>query len=250
MTASTIGNGSPNAHADRPATVAATSEIATLPISEEETARIDSSRIGRQRCSTGGGAKPNSQSVMLGRSISRNSARKVSVTSDRIEPKTPPAIPSSASAASGRPEARSFSVSLTAFWFPDETNVWKASLLVSWSQYCGTCSRNERTSSHSGPTVTTTIRKTITNSEASTAQAARPRFQPRLDERADDRVEAEREHARDEDRQQRPERDQRERDDGEEDGHEQQRPQRDDQLDLRARRTLGLGHVRTVPSRA
>ncbi len=40
MTASTIGNGRPSAHADRPATVAATQEIATLPISECETASM------------------------------------------------------------------------------------------------------------------------------------------------------------------------------------------------------------------
>ena len=61
ITASTIGNGSPKIHADTPATVAATSEIARLPISDEETALIDSSRIGCQRFWTAGGAKPNSQ---------------------------------------------------------------------------------------------------------------------------------------------------------------------------------------------
>ena len=68
----------------------ATTEIATLPISEEDTARIDSSTTGCQRCSTAGGANPNSQSVMVGRSISRKSARNVSVTSDSTEPKTAP----------------------------------------------------------------------------------------------------------------------------------------------------------------
>ena len=41
ITASTIGNGKPNAHADTPATVAATSEIAMLPISDDETAPIE-----------------------------------------------------------------------------------------------------------------------------------------------------------------------------------------------------------------
>ncbi len=46
MTASTIGNGSPRTYALKPATVAATTEIAMLPISEDETARIDSSTTG------------------------------------------------------------------------------------------------------------------------------------------------------------------------------------------------------------
>ena len=46
--------------------------------------------------------------MITGRSMSRNSARKLSVTSDSTEPKTPPAIPRSAFAASGRPAARSF----------------------------------------------------------------------------------------------------------------------------------------------
>ena len=87
ITASTIGNGSPSAQAESPATVAATIEIATLPTSDEETARIDSSSTGRQRCSTAGGVNPNSQSVIAGRSIRRKSARNPSVTSesDRAE---------------------------------------------------------------------------------------------------------------------------------------------------------------------
>ena len=46
ISASTIGNGRPSAHADTPATVPATKEIAMLPISEEETARIESSTTG------------------------------------------------------------------------------------------------------------------------------------------------------------------------------------------------------------
>jgi hypothetical protein len=79
--ASTIGNGRPNAHAERPATVAATREMATLPMSDADTATIDSSSTGRQRTSTAAGVNPTSQSVMFGRSISRNSARNVSVTS-------------------------------------------------------------------------------------------------------------------------------------------------------------------------
>ena len=37
-----------------------------MPSSEEETARIDSSRIGRQRRSSSGVAKPNSQFVIVG----------------------------------------------------------------------------------------------------------------------------------------------------------------------------------------
>ena len=71
---------------------------------------IDSSSIGRQRASTPGGVKPNSQSVIVGRSISRKSERNVSVTSYSTEPNTLPATPSSALAASGRPEASSLSV--------------------------------------------------------------------------------------------------------------------------------------------
>src|SRR6185312_148645 len=78
MTARTIGNGSPNAHADRPATVAATREIAMLPISDEDTALIESSSTGRQRASVLGGANPNSQSVIVGRSMMRNRDRNVS----------------------------------------------------------------------------------------------------------------------------------------------------------------------------
>ena len=72
---------------------------------------IESSSTGRQRASLSGGANPNSQSVIIGRSISRKSARNVSVTSESTEPKTPPAMPSSADAASGRPAARSLSAS-------------------------------------------------------------------------------------------------------------------------------------------
>ena len=56
-----------------------------------------------------GCVKPNSQLVIVGRSISRNSARNVSVTSESSEPNTPPAIPSSALAASGSPAASSLS---------------------------------------------------------------------------------------------------------------------------------------------
>ena len=109
ITASTIGNGSPNAQADSPATVAATSEIATLPISEEETALIEFSSTGRQRRSTSGVANPNNQFVIVTRSIRRKSERNVSVTSERTEPNTPAAMPSSAFAASGSPAANSLS---------------------------------------------------------------------------------------------------------------------------------------------
>src|SRR3954471_1450780 len=68
ITARTMGNGRPNAHADNPATVAATTEIAPVPISEDETAEIESSTTGCQRASTAGGVKPNSHSVIAGRS--------------------------------------------------------------------------------------------------------------------------------------------------------------------------------------
>src|SRR3954467_988820 len=64
ITASTIGNGRPSNHADTPATVAATIEIATLPTSDDEIPEIESSSTGRQRRSTSGGANPNSQSVI------------------------------------------------------------------------------------------------------------------------------------------------------------------------------------------
>src|SRR3954454_17817965 len=66
ITASTIGKGRPNAHADRAATVAATSETARLPISDDDTAAIESSSTGRQRASTAGAVKPNIQSVIVG----------------------------------------------------------------------------------------------------------------------------------------------------------------------------------------
>src|SRR6185436_5343839 len=56
MTASTIGNGRPSAQADSPATTAATTEIATLPTSDDEIAEIESSTTGPQRRSTRGDA--------------------------------------------------------------------------------------------------------------------------------------------------------------------------------------------------
>src|SRR3954470_3113383 len=65
MTARTSGNGSPNTYADRPATTAATSDTARLPISDEETAPTESSTTGRQRASVAGAVNPNSQSVMV-----------------------------------------------------------------------------------------------------------------------------------------------------------------------------------------
>src|SRR3954467_13630191 len=66
ITARRIGNGSPNAHADTPATVAATMEIATLPISEDETAVIESSSTGRQRRSAAGGGETKRQCGVRG----------------------------------------------------------------------------------------------------------------------------------------------------------------------------------------
>src|SRR4051812_28263878 len=92
ISANTSGNGSPNAQAETPATIAATQEIATLPSNEEETALIDVSTTGLQRASTSGAVNPNSHAVIVGRSMSRNSERNVSVTSDRSEPKIPPVM--------------------------------------------------------------------------------------------------------------------------------------------------------------
>src|SRR3954470_17018615 len=66
ITASTIGKGRPKVYAERPATVAATSDIATLPMSDDDTALIESSSTGRHRASTRGGVKPNSQFVIVG----------------------------------------------------------------------------------------------------------------------------------------------------------------------------------------
>jgi hypothetical protein len=135
MTARTMGNGRPRAQAESPATVAATHEIATFPTSEDDTAPIDSSSTGRQRRSTAKGVKPKSQSVIVGRSISRKSARNVRVTSDSTEPNAPPAIPISVEAASGRPAARFLSASRTLSSAPAvDTSCWKPSEWVSWSQ--------------------------------------------------------------------------------------------------------------------
>src|SRR3954466_714836 len=64
ITASTSGNGSPRIHDVTPATVAATIEIATLPISEDEIAVIEFSSTGLQRCSVSGGANPNNHEVI------------------------------------------------------------------------------------------------------------------------------------------------------------------------------------------
>ena len=180
MSASTIGKGRPSAHAETPATVPATTEIAMLPISEVDTTRMDSSTAGRQRRSTDGGVNPKSQSVMVGRSISRKSARKVSVTSDRTEPNTAPAAPSSVFAASGNPAARSFSAEAI-FWSASAVDVivWKPSVFVSWSQYSGSSWTNSTIWSQTGPAASTTSAKTEANSSANTSSAARPRFQPR-----------------------------------------------------------------------
>ena len=52
ITPSTTGNGSPSSQDDTPAIVPAMIEIATLPTSDEDTARIESSITGRQRAST------------------------------------------------------------------------------------------------------------------------------------------------------------------------------------------------------
>ena len=55
ITASTSGNGRPKIQAETPATVAATIEIATLPISDDETALIECSSTGDHRASLSGG---------------------------------------------------------------------------------------------------------------------------------------------------------------------------------------------------
>jgi hypothetical protein len=66
--------------------------------------------------------------VIVGRSITRNSARNVRVTSERIEANAPPATPSSVVAASGRPSARFLSPSRTlSSAFPVETIFWNQS---------------------------------------------------------------------------------------------------------------------------
>src|SRR5215218_1248080 len=178
--ASTMGNGRPNAHADRPATVAATSDTATLPISDEDTAPIESSSTGRHRASVAGPVKPNSQSVIVGRSMSRNSERNVRVTSDKIDPKTPPAMPRRVFAASGSPAARSLRASVTVSLMPAvEAISWNAAELVRSSHRPGSAWTNSTISSHTGPAVTTTSATTAANNPANTATAARPRAHPR-----------------------------------------------------------------------
>ena len=181
ITASTIGNGIPSTQAETPATVPATIEIATLPISDDDTAVIEFSSTGRQRASTAGGVKPNSQSVIVGRSISRNSARNVSVTSDRMEPNTPPAMPSSAFAASGSPAASSLSalrIFVVGVARGDDapgSPAWTSARPSS----PGSCLVKSTISSHTGPAAASTIANTSTNSAANTTSAARPRPQPR-----------------------------------------------------------------------
>jgi hypothetical protein len=103
-------------------------------MSEDEVTEIDSSSTGRQRASTSGRAKPNSHCVIVWRSMSKNSDRNVSVTSESTAPKTPPATPSSVDAASGSPLARSSSAERTFACEPLEMKVWKASLSVSFCQ--------------------------------------------------------------------------------------------------------------------
>src|SRR6478752_2910415 len=155
-------------------------EIATLPISDADTATIDSSSTGRQRFSTPGGAKPNSQSVIVGRSISRNSARNVSVTSDSSEPNAPPAKPRIVLAASGTFDTTSCSVECTELWVPLDTTFWNAALLVSSFQYVGSSCANATSSFHKGLTVTRTIAASAAKITTKTNTAARPRPQPRL----------------------------------------------------------------------
>src|SRR4051794_15693906 len=92
---STTGNGIPSSQQVTPAIVPATIEIAMLPSSDADTALIESSTTGRQRLSVFGGPNPNSHSVIVGRSMSKNSDRNVSVTSDSAEENAFAAIPNS-----------------------------------------------------------------------------------------------------------------------------------------------------------
>src|SRR4051812_32437299 len=101
ITASTIGNGNPKSQADRPATMAATSEIARLPISDEETAPMDSSSQGRQAWWALGGGKPNHPLGDVGASDQKNSGEEGQRPGRNPVPKIPPATPSSVEAASG-----------------------------------------------------------------------------------------------------------------------------------------------------
>ena len=180
ITASTSGNGMSSSTAVTPATIAAMTEIARLPISEVDTARIAVSTVACQRCSTVGVVNPNNQSVIVGRSINRKSARNVSVTSDSTEPNTPPAIPSSVLAASGSPAARSFSASrIVSSALAELTMSWNAGLEVSSSHIAGSALMNSTISSQTGPAVTTTSTNTVTNSRAKHTSEAMPRFQPR-----------------------------------------------------------------------
>src|SRR4051812_12071171 len=180
ITASTIGNGSPSRVAEMNATRPATTDTARLPISEEETALTESSTTGRQRASVSGLAKPSSQSVMVGRSISRNSARNVSVTSDSTDPNTPPAAPSSVEAASGMLPARSFSASCTFWSMPDEpASLLNQSCCCISSHMSGRACTKSTISRHTGPTAARMSTNTAAKRPAKTVRAARPRFQPR-----------------------------------------------------------------------
>ena len=180
MTASTIGNGSPNAQAESPATVAATSEIAMLPSSESEMASIDSSRIGRQRRLGFGGANPNSQSVIVG-PLHEQEQRQERQRDQRQHRAEHPAGDSQQGVgrvgqALGQVlERRAHRVLGARCWSAcrtrpsgsagPSTGAARSTKSVIWS--------------HSGPTVTTTIRNTATNNPANTTSAARPRGQPR-----------------------------------------------------------------------
>ena len=92
----------------------------------------------------------------------------------------PPAMPSSALAASGSPAASSPSaLRILSSASPVEMNSWKPGFAVSSSQYSGRDWMNSTISRHTGPAENRTSAKTATASPANTASAARPRFQPR-----------------------------------------------------------------------
>ena len=228
--ASTIGNGSPSAHADTPATVAATSEIATLPRSEEETAPIESSTTGCQRRSTAGGAKPKSHSVIVGRSMSRKSDRKVRVTIESTEPNTPAAMPRSAEAASGSPAARSFS------GLPDlvvdvrrRHDVLEGRLAGELIPVGGQLVHELDDLLPHRARGDQDDREHDDEQRGEDGQRRPAAAPPPSDHGADDRVETEGEHGRHEDREQRAEREHRERDEqGEAQQHEQRAHGHDD----------------------
>ena len=126
-------------------------------------------------------SEPEQPVVIVGRSMSRNSERNVSVTSERNEPKIPPVMPSSVDAASGSPAARFLSALRIVSSAPAVLVIdWNQSFCCSSSEYAGSEWTKSTISDHTGPAVTMTSATTATNRAAKTQSDARPRFQPRL----------------------------------------------------------------------